>query len=366
MSPIVFQAIGVVLVLFFIFLLVMCWKTWRFTHVFFMFLVFAGSLTFLAFASLVLKTQNAWRTHFESYTAAVKRDEDCLHSLRAAFDNLTLDRGRVWRECRPIQAVDQDTVRVSTVPVSHPQGTPPPQNGLVAKDIVYVFAEQQTPEGWPVPNFYLGEFSVDASTGTEVTISTMIPLDPEQIQKIQQGGSTWALYDMLPLDSHEDLAEWDDTQKLMLGMEKEQLANFVPNLYNWPADRYDAHLDEFYRYNREAAENDSPQNVWAQVKFLKAYTLQVDSDVQQSLLDGNDSSYFDPSGRAVEGNPEAQQPRPRRRCPRGAGGRAPGLVTAFGAGRNRGKGVRALSEPRSCHDQRPRDRSSGSARRPVG
>lgn len=320
MSPIVFQAIGVVLILFFIFLLVMCWKTWRFTHVFFMFLVFGGAITFMAFASLVLKTQNAWRSQYESLTAEVekaeadkqlllhgeltevKRAEDSIYSLVAKLDDLTLDRGRVWRGCRPLQAVDNDTVRVSTVPANHPQGTPPPQNGLQAKDIVYAFAESQTPEGWRVPSFYLGEFTVDASTGTEVTVSRLIPLDPDQIQKIQQGGASWALYEMLPLDSHDDLAEWDEDEKLMLGMEKEQLGTYVPNLYNWPADRYDAHLDKFYRYNREAAEDDPPQNVWAQVKFVKEYTIQVDADVQQSLLDSNDSSYFDPSGRAIEGN----------------------------------------------------------------
>ena len=116
-NPLVFQVIGVVLILFFIFLLVMCWKTWRFTHIFFSFLVFGGCVTFLIFASFVLKTQNAWRTHYEAHAKEIEKaeaeklkhlhgdlievdqTEDSIRSLRAELSRVVTDRGRVPDGC---------------------------------------------------------------------------------------------------------------------------------------------------------------------------------------------------------------------------------------------------------------------------
>ena len=58
MSPLVLQIGGGILAVGFIFLLVMCWKTLRITHILFAFCVFAAAVTFLAFASAVIKTQS--------------------------------------------------------------------------------------------------------------------------------------------------------------------------------------------------------------------------------------------------------------------------------------------------------------------
>ena len=66
-NPLVCQILGGVLALFFIFLLVMCWKTWRVLHILSAFFVFAAVCTFLTFASYVLKTQAAWRKHYETH-----------------------------------------------------------------------------------------------------------------------------------------------------------------------------------------------------------------------------------------------------------------------------------------------------------
>jgi hypothetical protein len=128
----------------------------------------------------------------------------------------------------------------------------------------------------------------------------MLPLEPDQIQRINQPGATWALYEIMPLDSHELFAEMDVDEKMLVGMDKQELAKYIPNQFGWPPDKYQQFLDQYYRFHREATEDDPPENKWVLVKFIKAHEIQVDSDAQQSLLEG-DGRYFDTSGRAVEG-----------------------------------------------------------------
>jgi len=317
-NPLVLYVIGGLLVAFFIFLLVMCWKTWRFMHIFFSFLVFVGAVAFLWLASMTLKTHNNWRTPYEAYTKEiakaeaemqgylhgdltdVEQSEDSLRSLRAELDRELVDRGRVWRECTPMQAVDADTFQVRTVPASLPQGTNPTPNGILAQTVLYAFAEVDSPDGWKVPATYLGEFSVDAAAPDGVTISAMLPLHLDQVEKIKEPGATWALYEIMPLDGHEIFAEMDDTEKRMLGMDLVDLRNYIPNQFNRAPNEYDGLLEQFHRFNREATEDDPPENTWVLVKFVKAHSIQVDSDAEQSLLDP-DGRYFDTSGRAVEG-----------------------------------------------------------------
>lgn len=316
-NPLVCQILGGVLALFFIFLLVMCWKTWRVLHILSVFFVFGGTVTFLTLASYVLKTQAAWRNHYEAHTKAIEKAEkeqvkllqgdllavqqaeDCIRSARAKLTDEVLDRGRVWRECTPTAAVDADTFKVRTVPASQAAGTTPEPSGIAAQTVLYVFAEKDSKDGWKVPGYYLGEFRVDEATDTEVTISAMLPLDPDQVQRIQQGGATWALYEVMPVDSHEVFAVMDDKEKRMVGMSKEALAEYLPNVFNWPADRYDKFLDSFARFNRDATDKDSPDETWVLVKFLKKHAIQVDSDSPESLLSG-EARYFDSSGRALE------------------------------------------------------------------
>jgi hypothetical protein len=316
-NPLVCQILGGVLALFFIFLLVMCWKTWRILHILSALFVFAAVCTFLAFASFVLKTQAAWRKHYEGHKVviakeeveqvkllqgdliAVQQAEECIRSARAKLDDEVLDRGRVWRECTPMAAVDADTFKVKTVPASRPAGQAPEPNGIAVKMVLYVFAEKDSKDGWKVPGYYLGEFAVDEATDTELTISATIPLDPDQIQRIQQGGATWALYEVMPVDSQEVFAEWDDKEKRWVGLSKGALAECLPNLFNWPPDKYDKFLDTFARFNRDVIDKDSPDDTWLLVKFSKKHAIPVDSDTAQSLLEG-EARYFDSSGRAVE------------------------------------------------------------------
>jgi hypothetical protein len=316
-NPLVCQILGGVLALFFIFLLVMCWKTWRILHILSAFFLFAALCAFLAFSSFVLKTHAAWRKHYETHKVtiakeeaeqikllqgdliAVQQTEECIRSARAKLADEELDRGRVWRECTPMAAVDADTFRVKTVPASQPAGQAPEPSGIAVPLVLYVFAEKESKDGWKVPGYYLGEFAVDEATDTEVTISAAIPLDPDQIQRIQQGGATWALYEVMPVDSHEAFAQMDPAEKRLMGISKEALAEYFPNVFNWPAEQFDKFLETFARFNRDVTDQDSPDDTWVLVKFLKKHTIPVDSDTAQSLLEG-EARYFDSSGRAVE------------------------------------------------------------------
>lgn len=325
-NPLVLQIVGGLAAVFFIFLLVMCWKSWRFTHVFFCFLVFIGAAAFLWIASMTLKTHDFWRTRYESLTKEIKeaeaeqqkylqgdlnevnQTEDSLRSLRAELDRSLIERGRVWRECTPAlppsnATPESFTIQVRTVPASLQQGTNPQPNGIIVKTVLYAFAEAQDEDGWRVPAAYLGEFSVVNATPTDVVLKAMLPLLPDQVQKITRGGTTWALYEIMPLDGHEVFAEMDETQKMMVGLDKTELAKYVRNP-GLPQEEYDAIIEQYYRYNRDATEDDPPENTWVVVKFVKAHQIQVDSqvdsDTQQSLLDAP-GTYFDTSGRAIEG-----------------------------------------------------------------
>jgi hypothetical protein len=320
-NPLVLQVIGGMLVLAFIFLLVMCWKTWRITHILFAFCAFGAAVTLLAFSAFVLRTHAAWRSHYVSYTAELEkvqaenvrlkegegvgasRKEDYIDSVREELNNVRVDRGRVWRDCTLVTPVDADTFRIRTVPANLPPTATPTPNGIVPKTMMYVFTERASEDVWTdpvnVPAYYVGEYVVDDASDTEVTVSATLPLDPDQAQRIGQQGATLALYEMVPLDGHEIFARRDDTEKIMVGMDKEDLAPYMPNVFNWPADKYDRFLDQYYRFNREATEDDSPENTWMMVEFVKPHSIQVDADAEQSLLEG-EGRYFDSSGRAID------------------------------------------------------------------
>lgn len=313
MNPLVLQIIGVLVILFFIFMLVMCWKTWRIAHILFAFCAFGAAVTFLGFASCVLKTHAAWRSLYERYDDALEaatadrqqllngnlaeaqQTDESVRSLKAKFADVIVDRGRVWRECTLRQPIDGDTFLVSTVPASLPQNEQPQPNGIADKQVLQVFAERDSPDGWKVPGAYLGEFKVDQRTDTEVTISATLPLDPRQQQAIQRGG-TWALYEIMPIDAHEPFAWYDEAEKLMVGMDKQELQQYIPNQNGLAPDVYDELLQRYYRFDREATEDDPPENVWLLVEFLQPHKFQVDSDAENSLID---NQYFDSSGRAL-------------------------------------------------------------------
>ena len=304
-NAIIFQVLGVLLALFFIFLTYMNTKTWKWVHVTFTFLVFAASIVFCLYASLALKTRAAWiETHdrLEKQVADVKKQLDLvtngdptdparagesLVSLRAELARAIIDRGRVWRQCT-VATADQNTITLSTAPPADPNAPAPagaPQkNNIEVKTVLYAFKEADL-AGNIVPSFYLGEFQATAVTDTTVTLTPTMPLWPDQVAAVGQPG-TWVLYDVAPVDGHEFFA----------GLDAAALSALIPqNLTGLPPDQYQKLIAQYVKDGQQADEvNDPPENIWMEVTFKQAYKVPVDAPALNSV----DSVPFNTDGQA--------------------------------------------------------------------
>jgi hypothetical protein len=137
--------------------------------------------------------------------------------------------------------------------------------------------------------YYLGVFRVTTVAGARVSIAPSQPLDAAQIERIQAaGGSTWALYDIMPIDRHDAFS----------GLEADQLKALLdPTAMGLNDEQYGALIEEYVRDNQEAREGDREERTWRPVKFVQEYTIQVDAEAAagDEMVDRD----FDASGYAV-------------------------------------------------------------------
>lgn len=305
-NAIIFQVGGVVLFLFFCFLTYLNTKSWRALHVTFTFLCFAAAIAFAVYSAMVMKTRSNWQKFYtqaeknlgqaeeklqlvtDGNRADVPQKADNIRVMKEEVGRILLDRGRVWRECRPTNAAP-DSVTVSTAPASLPEGVAPAPNKIEEKLILYAFKEITSADGIKVPGIFLGSFRVTAATPDTVTMAPLIPLDGQQMQHLNDREATWALYELMPIDDYEAFAGLTDDQIKAL---------FPPELVGPVApQRAEAMVNRYLRTGKAANENDSPYEVWLRVKFLKEHTVEVDSpDAPAAALD---TGFFDPQGRAV-------------------------------------------------------------------
>lgn len=262
-NPIIYQAVGGLLVVFFLVSIYFFTKTWRWHQILALFSVFVSSIFLLYYAALVYRTHNAWRTLESKTTAQAKKLADELELLRhgdlfggeqkdlplmainGKVGRSIIDLGRVWRHCTPQGAQPDGTVIVSTVPAgmeiapAAPEMAPvaptvapapvpgaapgaaapgapaappapagPPPNRIDEKTVLYVFIEALAPPeaglkpGAKIPRYYLGEFIATAVTDTTVTLGPVFPLSPMDVTLMRQE-ATWSLYETLPVDGHE-------------------------------------------------------------------------------------------------------------------------------------------------------------------
>jgi len=121
-NPVILWVIVGLLILFFFYLVYQGTRTWRVWHVIFVFLVFASAVALSFVVSGTLKVHNIWRTMVRDQTQQIEtltKDRDqllhgdpaliiqktpCIESLDGQLRRITVDRGRVWRECTPAQA----------------------------------------------------------------------------------------------------------------------------------------------------------------------------------------------------------------------------------------------------------------------
>ncbi len=315
-NPIIYQALGALLILFFLFLTYMFTKTWRWFHVVCMFFVFGASIAFMCYATMVYRTHAAWRAvelknrlaaeaaqaEFESLMygnrAEVVQSTPSIRTQNAKFARLVFDRGRVWRNCTPQGPPQGDgSVTVSTVPA----GAADPataDNQIEDKMILFAFsegtapAEVGLPPGTKLPEFYLGEFTAVSVTNTSVTVRPTLPLDSAQRQRLQAGGQTWTLYETMPIDGHKFFAS-DPNAKADLNED----ADVAPIFGNMSPAFVSAYLPEpvrerYLRDGKRASDTDSPEQTWVKVQFTEAHSEIVDSDATLGGVEGS-QDWFD-------------------------------------------------------------------------
>jgi hypothetical protein len=118
-----------------------------------------------------------------------------------------LNRGRVWQRCAP-QQVNAQTGEASVV-------TEFPNHQIKLQTVLWVFDEADVKNG----GRYLGQFTVANIGGQD---ERMLQLQPsmqmsqqERVglqQSASRSGASWALYEVMPVDTHEAFAELDDDQ----------------------------------------------------------------------------------------------------------------------------------------------------------
>lgn len=292
---IIFQALGALLALFFLFSTWMNVRTWHWSHVTAVFLVFVAAVVFCFYAAQVQKTRMAWlklhktleeqvattAARYEEVTRGKLGDgeprEPSVASLREVLNQVIRERGRVWRGCVPTINRQTGAVSVQTSPPADPNdptAPPPAKNNIQPKTVLHVFREGQIAENLIVPVAYIGEFRATTVADDRVTLEATMPLAPDQVAAGQAPG-TWTMYEICPLD---DPAAFQ-------GVTPEEMARMIPP----PV------VQAYLRDGQAAQPTDPPEAVWVEVRFTKPYRVVVDAPAAGTT----DAELFNAEGQAV-------------------------------------------------------------------
>ncbi len=317
--------VGVFLFLIFLVAIIMSARTWRGWHIATVCLTFIACLFLVVCAALSVKTHVVWRKlHAETeknLLAAeqegeelaygepdlVKSTQPSLLETKTRLQELLLDRGRIWRNCTP-SAPQNNSIVISTVPPDLPQDQVTP-NGIGVNTVLYAFKELPAEEGgMKVPAVYLGEFKVLKADPQSVTLQNTLPLQQNQSRHIADRSATWALYEMMPIDSHRIFSDedtigqpLDDTDKPVFGEMNEQTLRKIFSLVTGfpPEDpKVGNMIADYMKDGLPATDQDqseAPEDIWLKLEFEKALKQRVDSNNIDSGISGD---YFDPEGYA--------------------------------------------------------------------
>ncbi|HUE71951.1 MAG TPA: hypothetical protein VMP01_13780 [Pirellulaceae bacterium] len=335
----IFQILGGLLAIFFIFVTVMNTKTWRWLHVTALFLVFAATIGFMPLAAMSLATQFNWtkahatltkrlddtekqyRDIVEGDPASADGVKTSLTHLRGEYSRFIIDRGRVFRQCVPTLNPADGTVTVQfplvaiapaagaaapgAAPPADPAAAPPAdaaaaaapaapagaQLSIKVQEVLYAFMElpSQTDPPMALPVYYIGQFEVTAAAGQTLTLRRTLPAQP--VVPVELQGS-WMLCETLPIDLHESF-DFPPEQR------DAELARLFPIAtlqgMGVSQERYNRMLEEYRRDGQVAQETDPPENVWIRVEFLQDHSIVVDAGAPVSPIT---DQIFDPLGQA--------------------------------------------------------------------
>ncbi len=313
-----FAILGLLVVLVISFF-VLVWKAagnWRWYQIVAVCVTMLLAVTLIFPTAGVLASRSAWhqkKEELEERVAKIRVDQKELKygdpadaasegivQLTQRLSELSVEAGRRWRNLVKSNVAGNSITLVRQQPVAGIPGVPPadaaaaaaPAEPLIPESlVVYGFAESQDPATqMMIPTSYLGEFSVTASTPTQVTLTPTGPLDPALLQRAQ----SWSLYEMLPLDGHQPfIAEGSvPSDDNYFGRVDEDL---VRRLLGRGVT--EATIQKYLRDGSRATQDDPPLSRWVKVEFTKNYKIEVDSPEQRGALDGG---FFDGNGRAVD------------------------------------------------------------------
>ncbi len=251
------MAIGAILTLFclFVFLTVMCTKTWRWFHVTMIFFVFIASNFLVTIAAVSLRTHSSWQRDHDKKSKTLQqlksdyqamsqgdrskqivkdpidqRADDIpqnMFDVRSKLTRVMMDRGRVWRGAS-VQSVgnnaDWQKVEIKLATVENPnqiQGAGTvlyafkealAPNEVAVVDEVDEMVMEDDPEAVPVappapvkvPVAYMGEFRVVNAGAGDVTLGWTYA--PSRVQRMHMNfadKTTWVLYEKMPVDGHQ-------------------------------------------------------------------------------------------------------------------------------------------------------------------
>jgi hypothetical protein len=337
-NPMVWQVGIGVLTLVYFFLVYMFVKTWRWFHVTITFFVYGASIAFLVYASITLKTHNAWRKMVvaqEKQVAQLKeerakylngdlrrivQEEPTLRDLQSGLNLVNVDVGRIWRGCQPGPAGPDGTVTVSTVPPGVAEAEAAP-NHIEAQTVLYAFTDAGVPPQLAIPGlnsaaeqifprYYIGEFTATAATNTTVTLRPTLPVTNYERAIMGIPGVTWTLYETMPVDGHQLLATdpFADPDLTKNADEVPVFGNmdtaFLTQLFARAGKRSDETdeqflqrfaktLDQYGRDGKRAAADDPPDATWLKVRFTQPHEVDVDIPTETSLGAMSSEDFFD-------------------------------------------------------------------------
>lgn len=315
----------------FIYLIVISARGWGALHTVMLCFLFIECWVFMIFTAGVLHRRVGWleqAANLEKKTIAAEAktelliwggeniapdEPDSVVLAQGELRRLTADRGRVWRRLELVSAEAgtyklelKTTVPAQDLGAADPAAPPVPAAAdagasLPANLVVHGFAEEANEQNQALPAYYLGEFKVTASQAGQVTLSPTLPLEPAQIETVKSGGApSWALYELLPLDSHTAFAAPGskpgiDDEAIYGRMDEDALTKLLQRI---PDGRRERVLDDYLRDGSKAkADGSDPiASRWVNVKLLKEYTIDVDgTDAIATEL-----GFFDSQGRSVD------------------------------------------------------------------
>jgi hypothetical protein len=135
-----------------------------------------------------------------------------VRRLRVDVFKLLQDRRRVWWNCDPkvVKPGAEGGLAEVTLELKVPDKTIP------RKLVVYAF-EEAFVQNKEHRGQYLGEFTVsNIVNGKQLTLESTSRLSPREVEKLKKARPLWALYELLPRDSHEIFATLTDDEKKAL------------------------------------------------------------------------------------------------------------------------------------------------------